>query len=158
VPKRIPEEDLEAILGVVEHHPGGASRMAIAETLTPKLASRTLQFRLKYLVDAGRLVKPGCRLSRSTGQGGRGYRSSIDSKRSDPPLPPSASRGAKARRLQPSISRFILPECQLLSFANGTRSPCRHWQAEFCGSGRRHVRKTGSQPAPDRLVVELKPP
>jgi hypothetical protein len=59
VPKRIPEEDLEAILGIVERHLGGASRMAIAETLTPKLASRTLQFRLKYLVDAGRLVKQG---------------------------------------------------------------------------------------------------
>jgi hypothetical protein len=59
VPKRIPEEDLTAILGAVERRPGCASRAAIAETLTPKLASRTLQFRLKYLVDAGRLVKQG---------------------------------------------------------------------------------------------------
>jgi len=59
VPKRIPEEALAAILGAVERHPGGASRAAIAETLTPKLASRTLQFRLKYLVDAGRLAKQG---------------------------------------------------------------------------------------------------
>ena len=59
MPKRIPEEALAAILGAVERHPGGASRAAIAETLTPKLASRTLQFRLKYLVDAGRLVKKG---------------------------------------------------------------------------------------------------
>ena len=59
VPKRIPEEALTAILGAVGRHPGGASRAAIAEILTPKLASRTLQFRLKYLVDAGNLVKQG---------------------------------------------------------------------------------------------------
>jgi Fic family protein len=59
VPKRIPEEALSAILASAQRHPGGASRVDIAETLMPKLAPRTLQFRLKHLVDVGRLVKEG---------------------------------------------------------------------------------------------------
>jgi hypothetical protein len=59
VPKRIAEGDLSAILTAVERYPGGASRADIAEILTSELALRTLQFRLKYLVDAGRLVKKG---------------------------------------------------------------------------------------------------
>ena len=59
MPKRIAEGDLSAILTAVERYPGGASRADIAEILTSELALRTLQFRLKYLVDAGRLVKKG---------------------------------------------------------------------------------------------------
>jgi len=48
-----------AILSAVERHPGGASRTDIAEILVPELPPRTLQFRLKHLVDARRLVKNG---------------------------------------------------------------------------------------------------
>lgn len=60
VPSRsIPDEALSAILAAVLRHSGGASRADIAEALTPKVPTRTLQFRLKYLVDAGRLIRKG---------------------------------------------------------------------------------------------------
>jgi hypothetical protein len=59
MPKRIPEEALSEILAAVERHPEGAIRAQLAPTLIPQLAQRTLQFRLKHLVDAGRLVKKG---------------------------------------------------------------------------------------------------
>jgi hypothetical protein len=59
VPRQIPEESLVAILRVVERFPDGASLSDIAGALKPKLAPRTLQYRLKYLVEAGRLIKEG---------------------------------------------------------------------------------------------------
>ena len=57
--KRIPEEALSAILAAIERHPGGASRTEITGMLMPKPASRTLQFRLNYLIKAGHLVPVG---------------------------------------------------------------------------------------------------
>ncbi|HEX9201968.1 MAG TPA: Fic family protein [Acidobacteriaceae bacterium] len=57
--RRIPEESLLAILAIVRRHSEGASRADIAEALMPKLPPRTLQFRLKSLVDAGRLATRG---------------------------------------------------------------------------------------------------
>ena len=59
MPRLIPNEALSAILAVVEQHPGGVIRTQIGEMLPQRLAPRTLQFRLKNLVDAGRLVKVG---------------------------------------------------------------------------------------------------
>jgi len=59
MPKRIPEEDLAAIEDVVRHHPGGVAVRGIAQTLKTDLPLRTLQYRLKYLVGANRLVKDG---------------------------------------------------------------------------------------------------
>src|ERR1700689_1994455 len=57
--QRIPEESLAAIEQAVAHHPGGASLSDVAAALPEKLANRTLQYRLKHLVDKGRLVKEG---------------------------------------------------------------------------------------------------
>ena len=57
--QRIPEESLEAIEQAVARHPGGASLSDVAAALPEKLADRTLQYRLKHLVDKGRLVKEG---------------------------------------------------------------------------------------------------
>jgi hypothetical protein len=57
--KRIPEEALTAIEKAVELRPEGADLPAIAGTLKPPVPKRTLQYRLRYLVDAGRLVKEG---------------------------------------------------------------------------------------------------
>jgi len=51
MPRQIPKAELNAILDAIRAHPGGASLRDIAKTLRPKLPQRTLQYRLKYLVD-----------------------------------------------------------------------------------------------------------
>jgi Fic/DOC family len=58
MPPRIPEESLAAIEQAVAQHPEGASLSDVAEALQ-QLADRTLQYRLKYLVDKRRLIKEG---------------------------------------------------------------------------------------------------
>jgi hypothetical protein len=59
MPKRIPQGALTAIEEAVGRRPGGADLPEIASALEPAVPKRTLQYRLKYLVDAGRLVKEG---------------------------------------------------------------------------------------------------
>ena len=59
MPPRIPEESLAAIEQAVAQHPGGASFGDVAAALPERLADRTLQYRLKYLVDKGRLITEG---------------------------------------------------------------------------------------------------
>jgi hypothetical protein len=59
LPKRIPDEALRAIEEAVRLRPDGADLPEIANALKPAVPKRTLQYRLKYLVDAGRLVKVG---------------------------------------------------------------------------------------------------
>src|SRR5437660_7563071 len=59
LPKRIPENTLTAIEEAVRLHPDGADLPEIAIALKLSVPKRTLQYRLKYLVDAGRLVKVG---------------------------------------------------------------------------------------------------
>lgn len=57
--KRIPDEELEAIEAVVSRHPDGIAVGDIAHELGTGPPRRTLQYRLKYLVDQERLVKEG---------------------------------------------------------------------------------------------------
>ncbi len=57
--KRIPEQALAAIEKAVQLRPEGADLPQIAGALNPPVPKRTLQYRLKYLVDEGRLVKKG---------------------------------------------------------------------------------------------------
>jgi hypothetical protein len=57
--QRIPEESLAAIEQAVARNPHGASLSDVAAALPEKLADRTLQYRLKYLVEKGRLVTEG---------------------------------------------------------------------------------------------------
>ena len=59
MPRRIPEEALTAIEEAVRVRPDGADLPEIAGGLKPAVPKRTLQYRLKYLVDAGRLVREG---------------------------------------------------------------------------------------------------
>lgn len=59
MPPRIPEESLVAIERAVGQHPEGASLSDVAEALPDRLADRTLQYRLRYLVDKGRLITEG---------------------------------------------------------------------------------------------------
>lgn len=55
----IPEADLELIEAAVRQNEGGASAAQIAEALVDPGARRTLQYRLRALVDAGRLRLTG---------------------------------------------------------------------------------------------------
>ena len=57
--KRIPEGALTAIEKAVQLRPEGADLREIAGVVKPPVPKRTLQYRLRYLVDAGRLVKKG---------------------------------------------------------------------------------------------------
>jgi Fic/DOC family protein len=57
--KRISEKNLKAILTALEQWPRGASLSEIESTLEGDIAQRTLQYRLKHLVDEKRLTKEG---------------------------------------------------------------------------------------------------
>ena len=57
--RRIREADLQAIEEVVGSHPGGVTARQIADALQDAPAHRTLQYRLKSLVDSRRLVMEG---------------------------------------------------------------------------------------------------
>jgi len=57
--KRISEGELAAIEAVIGSHPEGMGVQEIADRLKAKVPRRTLQYRLKHLVDKKRLVKTG---------------------------------------------------------------------------------------------------
>ena len=57
--RRIPEKDLQAIIDVVTGHRGGLSAQQLHEELGKTVNMRTLQYRLKHLVENGRLVREG---------------------------------------------------------------------------------------------------
>jgi hypothetical protein len=57
--RRVTEADLTSILQAIQSLNGSASKAEIANALTPKLPDRTLQFRLKNLLDSGALVREG---------------------------------------------------------------------------------------------------
>lgn len=59
MPKVLKKEDLAAIEQIVRAHPEGVSVAEIADALKPPIARRTLQYRLKSLVDAGQIVAEG---------------------------------------------------------------------------------------------------
>jgi DNA-binding transcriptional ArsR family regulator len=58
MPRPVPEQELKAIEDAVRQHPGGVTVQQIADALTG-LPRRTLQYRLKYLVGAKRLIAEG---------------------------------------------------------------------------------------------------
>lgn len=57
--RRVREEDLRAIEQAVQRHPEGVTAQQIADALESAPPRRTLQYRLKFLVDDGRLVMEG---------------------------------------------------------------------------------------------------
>ena len=64
MPKRIPEQELDAILTVVAAHPEGVQVSAIREGLPYELPPRMLQRRLALLVEQKRLIAEGQRKGR----------------------------------------------------------------------------------------------
>ena len=64
MPKRIPEQELDAILTAVAAHPEGVQVSAIREGLPYELPPRMLQRRLALLVDQQRLIAEGQRKGR----------------------------------------------------------------------------------------------
>ena len=59
--KLIPEPELAIIEALVSAHPGGIAMRDIRAALGREIPCRTLQYRLKHLVDAGRLIREGDR-------------------------------------------------------------------------------------------------
>ncbi len=59
MPKHIPEGKLQAVEEIVGRYPGGVTAQEVARRLKAEVPLRTLQYRLKYLADAGRLVREG---------------------------------------------------------------------------------------------------
>jgi hypothetical protein len=59
VARRVHAEDLQGIEEAVRRDPGGITAQEIADALDPAPPRRTLQYRLKSLVDSGRLVMEG---------------------------------------------------------------------------------------------------
>ena len=57
--KNIPEEELQAIEIAAQRYPDDVTARQIADALKFDLPLRTLQYRLKFLVERGRLVKAG---------------------------------------------------------------------------------------------------
>jgi Fic family protein len=55
--RQIPQAELNAILAAIRDHPDGASLSDITNALNSKLAQRTLQYRLRFLFDQGRITK-----------------------------------------------------------------------------------------------------
>lgn len=57
--KRVPEEKFQAIEAIVSMFPNGTGIREIANKLDEEVPRRTLQYRLKYLVNEGRLLTEG---------------------------------------------------------------------------------------------------
>lgn len=109
--KSIPEQALNAILAAVSAHPGGLAIRGIQEALEEGLARRTLQHRLKHLVDEGRLTKEGKNRwvtyslpSTGAGGGGRVMEAAEDELAAGVPISKAAAVIQK-RIQQPVLSR-----------------------------------------------------
>lgn len=83
--RRIPEQELEAILAAVARRAGDVTARDIAEDLADEIPFRTLQYRIKSLVDDGLLIKEG--EGRWVTYSVPWQRSDLPRKRASPPYP-----------------------------------------------------------------------
>ena len=120
MPKKIPEQELEAIAALVAAHPDGARAAAIRDGLGFSIPPRMLQRRLNLLADQGRIV------ARGTGKGTRYF----------PLIPPTE------KEIVSSDSRTESDRIELSRKGEGIRkSVCRPlsnrvpvgYQADFIG-------------------------
>ena len=59
MPKKVPEQELDAIVAIAAAHPGGVQAVTIQEELATRLPPSMLQRRLALLVEHGRLIPEG---------------------------------------------------------------------------------------------------
>jgi hypothetical protein len=110
LPKRIPESALIAIEEAIRARPQGADLPDIAAALESAVPKRTLQYRLKFLVDVGRLVKEGddrwakYRLPAAKAKAGRASVSFSAEKEKDDAVPLSSASKEIRGHLSQSVS------------------------------------------------------
>ncbi len=112
MPKRIPEQELDAIHTIVAAHPEGVRVGAIREGLPYELPPRMLQRRLALLVEQNRLIGEGQRKGRRyrvpvamTGKGGLGAGSVIADTGGEVYVPISAGAEAVKRAIRAPIQK-----------------------------------------------------
>lgn len=151
--RRIPASELEAIVDVVLRHPGGASLSEIVG-VCPGLPHRTLQARIKKLVDAGRLVRKGERRGARYFMPGEAFGKTT--------WPVAMDTPARTRETSPSVpvSRAGEEIRQLVSRPLTMREPVGYDYAFLDGyapnhtfylseSERRHLHQQGRAEIPD---------
>ena len=114
MPKRIPEQELEAILAIVASHRNGVTVSAIRERLPYELPPRTLQRRLALLVEQKRLMAEGQRK-------GRRYRLPVT-----PTVKGSAITGSPIAEARVEVYVPISPEAEAVKQA--IRAPIQNRQ------------------------------
>ena len=175
--RRIREEDLQAIEEAVRPYPEGRTARQIGDALASAPARRTLQYRIKSLVDGDRLIMEG------RGRWAR-YRAPRRISVAAQPvaahgalgvargqvIPPLSEPAAEIREhvRQPLEARHPVgydrafldsyrPGETFLSIAGGTRTPSRSGDAEDPRAARRHLRQADPEQTADRSVLEFKP-
>jgi len=124
--KPLREDDLAAIEAIVRAHAGGISVAEIADALKLPVPRRTLQYRLKSLVESGRIAAGG------EGRGAK-YRMPAPSKASavaaeNAPMTPEAAEEEEAVPLSPAgkeIRRLVL------RVGRRWRKRCENWNANW---------------------------
>ena len=162
--KRISEENLKAIEAAVRSQPDGATAQEINKTLNAAVSLRTLQYRLKYLVDNAHLIKEG------EGRWAKYHLPSQGKQISTPPLekqPASIPLSKTAAKIQAYVGQPITkrkPVGYNRSFLDSYRPNVSMYLTE---QERAHLRQTGvpvmnNQPAGtyakqilNRLLIDL---
>ena len=114
MPKRIPEQELDAILAIVASHRKGVTVSAIRERLPYELPARTLQRRLAVLVEQKRLIAEGQRK-------GRRYRLPVT-----PTVKGSAITGSPIAEARGEVYVPVSPEAEAVTQA--IRAPIQNRQ------------------------------
>ena len=153
----IPTDELEQIEKAVRARPRITSA-EIADVLGDQQARRTLQFRLKRLVDDGRIVREGeGRWARYSALGAKDE-AAVTVSREGEEIRANVRQPVGARKPVGYNREFLdsyRPERRSI-FTEGARA-LKIGRAVRAGPAGRHLRPTDPEPASDRPVVELEP-
>jgi hypothetical protein len=148
--KRIREQHLKDIEQAVRRHPGGATAQQIASVVPGDVPLRTLQYRLKYLVDQKRLVMEGeqrwAKYRLPAGKAVDTVAPVSAEEPSEPPLPLSnAGEEIQSYVRQPVTARK--PAGYNRSFLDSYRPNVSSY---LSSEERAHLRQVGTPPAGDQ--------